>query len=233
MKGAVLLIGSLLWEDKTNSLNKSQGKLRSDWRKELDLENKIAVKLPIRYGRKSSSRKNTYTMIFSKSVQTYGTAFIIPYIQDTKYFEDVKFQALRFSEAEGISSKEHPNRLIASWGAVGIAFNKARIDLNNEIRKNWHKEFESFNNLGYKIGNESPSIQENGELNFELEFPYNIEYVFATPMQPNVAQYPTINKIIEAILESDTKYDTYVKENFRNGIRVENDNEIIRRLEKT
>lgn len=232
MKGAVLVIGSLLWEDETNALDIDQGKLRSDWRKDLDLKNKVAVKVPIRYGRKSSSRKCTYTMIFSKSVPTNGTAFIIPYKKEAKGFEDIKSQALRLSEAEGISTEEHPDRLKASWGAVGIAFNKTKVDLFNDIRKNWHKEFESFNNQDYKIGNESPSIQKNGELNFEFEFPNNIDYVFAAPMQPNVTEYPTINRIIEAILESNPKYDIYVKENFKKGIRIENDDEIIKRLEE-
>lgn len=232
MKGAVLVIGSLLWEDETNALDIKQGKLRSAWRKDLNLDNKVTVKVPIRYGRKSSSRKCTYTMIFSKSVRINGTAFLIPYKKETKCFEDIKSQALRLSEAEGISSVEHPVRLIASWGAVGIAFNKTKVDLYKELRNNWHKEFKSFNNQGYKIGNESPSIQQNGELNFEFEFPDNIDYVFATLLQPNLTEYPTIGRIIEAILESNPKYDIYVKENFKKGIRIENDNEIIKRLEK-
>ena len=62
MKGAILIIGSLLWDpDK----NKEIG-FRKRWRdKRLIVKNKIHVKAPIRYGKLSCNEKN-YTMVFSK-----------------------------------------------------------------------------------------------------------------------------------------------------------------------
>lgn len=229
MKGSVLVIGSLLWENETNSLNKNQGKLREKWRKDLDFENKIAVKVPIRYGRKSGSRICTYTIIFSNSVKSLGTAFIVPYKEETNSFEKIRQQAIELSKAEGISKKSSDN-LIASWGAVGIAFNKNKGGIYAKLKKNWRKKFKTFKNKDYRIGSESPSIKENGELNFEFEIPNTIDYVFATPVKPNIAEYPNNEKIIEAILESNPRYDTYVIENYQNGIRIENDDELIEGL---
>lgn len=233
MKGAVLLIGSLLWENEKNSLNKKQGKLRASWRENLELENKIKIKVPIRYGRKSTSKKCTYTMIFSNSTSVLGTAFLIPFKKETSNFEEFKSQALELSVAEGISTKKYPNQLEASWGAVGVSFNKSQGNRFDKIKKLWHHEFTSFENKDYKIENENeqPSIQKNGELNFEFEIPEDIDYVFATPVKPNISGYPTIEKVIEAIIESQPKYDTYVKENIKNGIRVENDEIILTQLE--
>jgi len=227
MKGAVLVIGSLLWEDENNSLNKFQGKLRSDWRKSLDIKNKIQLRVPIRYGRKSSSKRCTYTMIFSNSQVKLGTAFLIPFHKVSLDFVDIKKQALELSIAEGISIRKYPNRLIASWGAVGIALNNNSENDLGVIRKCWEKEFESFKNGGYQIGEEIPSIKENGELNFEFKIPEGIDYVFATPVKPNISEYPSADKVVEAILESSPRYDTYVKENYHNGIRTEGDIEIV------
>lgn len=232
MQGAVLVIGSLLWENETNSLNLDQGKLREKWRKNLDLEKKIALEVPIRYGRKSNSKRCTYTMVFSNSVSNLGTAFIIPFQKVTENYEELKNQALELSEAEGISTRKYPKRLIASWGSIGISFNEKSDNQIEQIKNKWHQEFSSFDNKDYKIGNEQPSIKNNGELNFKLNIPKEIDYVLATPVKPNISEYPTTKRIYEAIIESNPRYDTYVKENFNNGIRVYGDEVIIKNLIK-
>ena len=171
MKGAVLIIGSLLWETELNSLNKTQGKLREEWRRNLDLENKIFVKAPIRYGKRSSTRKCTYTMVFSNSVASSGTAVIIPYKKATNDFNELKEQAIALSKAEGISNEKYPNRLISSWGAVGIYFNKQKYNNEADVKMNWHQEYNQFNNMDYKIPPEIPAISENGEINFNIIIP--------------------------------------------------------------
>jgi hypothetical protein len=224
MNGAVLLIGSLLWENEENSLDKTMGKIRVDWRKELDVENKIQVNVPIRYGRVSSTKMNTYTMVFSNSVYNFGTAYIVPFKNVSNNFTDIKNQALRLSIAEGISTQKYPNRLISTWGAVGITFN----NVSEIIKNSWHNEFKKFDNQKYGLGNETPTIKPNGELNFYFKIPNDIDYVFATTIQPNVLKYPTDKEIINII--NETKYDTYIKENFNNGIRVDNDDYIIKNI---
>jgi hypothetical protein len=226
MKGAVIVIGSLLWENKENALNKKQGLIRAEWRKSLDLDNKISIKVPIRYGRKSSSKRCTYTMVFSNSVKTLGKAYLIPFKEFTKDFANLREQAIQLSVAEGISTDRCPNRLKASWGAVAINFNRNK-DFST-LKKQWYNEFINFENDEYRIGTEKPSITLKGELNFEIKLPDDIDFVLATPVKPELNEYPNIEKIADAIIESKPRYDTYVKENFENGIRVENDEQLIK-----
>lgn len=231
MKGAVLIIGSLLWEDETNALDNEQGKLRSDWRNALDMRSKLNVDVPIRYGRKSSTRRCTYTMIFSNSAE-FGKGVIIPFKRKTTGFDTLKEQAINLSYAEGISSIKYPDRLISSWGVVGIIFNKSKEDKLKDIINRWHFEFRDFKNSNkFRLKDEKPSVLDNGELNFKVQIPENIDYVFATPVIPNVNEYPNKKKIIEAIMESKPRYDTYLIKNFENGIRVKGDKEIIRSIQ--
>ena len=57
LNGGVLIIGSLLWD---------VDKIRERWRDNfLDMKRKLPVAAPIRYGRVSSERKCTFTMVFS------------------------------------------------------------------------------------------------------------------------------------------------------------------------
>ncbi len=57
LRGGVIIIGSLLWDNKIS---------RQEWRKnDLYNRNRFKVNVPIRYGRCSDTRNNTYTMIFS------------------------------------------------------------------------------------------------------------------------------------------------------------------------
>ena len=56
----ILIIGSLLWD-----------KRQQAWRNaRLDMASIDSVTAPIRYGRLSSSRGNTYTMVFSRGCDT-------------------------------------------------------------------------------------------------------------------------------------------------------------------
>ena len=233
MKGAVLLIGSLLWEDENNSLEKKLGKVREEWRKNLSLDQKVPIKVPIRYGRRSSTRRCTYTMIFSNSIEELGSAFIIPFKKETYTGSDVdilKKQAYGLSYAEGISINILSGKLITTWGCVAIYFNQRENKDYCELKEYWKTLFNNFNNCNYKLGEEEPSITINGELNFNLEIPDSIDYVLATSLIPNISNYPDNKHIAEAILESNPRYDTYFLENVKNGIRVLNDDEIIGNL---
>jgi len=126
LKGGVIIIGSLLWED---DLDKGDN-LRNNWRiNSLDLQGKILVKLPIRYGR--YSKNNIYTMVFSLNCEKnskLGTGYIIPFKQNTiKHLDILVSEARKMSEAEGMK-----NRFIGEnkdiWGSMGILVNKDKIE---------------------------------------------------------------------------------------------------------
>ena len=77
LKGGVLVIGSLLWQD---YLDKPGDDIRKNWRaNSLSISNKIQVKMPIRYGR-FSEKSQIYTMVFSNACKRKsGTAFVLPF----------------------------------------------------------------------------------------------------------------------------------------------------------
>jgi hypothetical protein len=65
----ILVVGSLYWDPN-----------REGWRgRRLTSDDGVLVQAPIRYGRKSRSRKDTYTMVFAPrlSAASYGTARIL------------------------------------------------------------------------------------------------------------------------------------------------------------
>src|SRR4030042_1351843 len=96
LNGGVIIIGSLLWDEK-----------RKSWRNERLSENeKISVYLPIRYGRQSESRHNTYTMVFSNACYSkqygLGTGWIIPIKTKIHTFIDLETEARKMGIAEGL-----------------------------------------------------------------------------------------------------------------------------------
>lgn len=75
LNGGVLIIGSLLWDDKKQT--------RKDWRKSfLKIDDKVKIPAPIRYGRISTSRCCTFTMVLSQECNDkdkLGKAFFCPF----------------------------------------------------------------------------------------------------------------------------------------------------------
>jgi len=68
LKAGILIIGSLLWDPE-----------RDSWRKRRRLQVGLGkpVQVPIRYGRRSTTRGNTFTMIFTSGAEM-GTAVLGP-----------------------------------------------------------------------------------------------------------------------------------------------------------
>ena len=230
LQGAVLLIGSLLWENEDNALNLATGKKRREWRKALNLQHKIKVQVPIRYGRRSSSRKCTYTMAFANSA-TRGESFIAPYREMCESNDHLKSLAIELARAEGIVTKRDQSRIWCGWGAVGVMFHEVDNERAAEWAAEWAAEFDGFDNSSYNIGDEEPSITNRGFLNFPLDIPDGIDFVLATPVKPQISEYPTPSQIADAIIETQPRYDTYVRLNYRSGIRVSGDDDVIARLD--
>ena len=89
LKGGAIIIGSLLWDSERN---------RQKWREnDLCYKSRFQVYLPIRYGRCSTTRKHTYTMVFSNKCYSrrygIGTGWILPIRAEINSFNDLKFSA--------------------------------------------------------------------------------------------------------------------------------------------
>lgn len=77
LKSGVIIIGSLLWQD---YLEREGDNIRLNWRNSnLDMENKIPVKVPIRYGR-ISEKSGIPTMIYSNRMKNKpGFGYVVPF----------------------------------------------------------------------------------------------------------------------------------------------------------
>lgn len=225
LQGAVLIIGSLYWENEENAIEKDKGLLRDTWRQqELDMEKAVKVSCPIRYGRKSGTRRNTYTMIFSNSVPVHGVAWLVPFkktVSNENDFKAIHDQVMYLSLAEGIRKKEEHN-IHKDWGMVALKImpelEAKETELAKQLKKWWSDlHLGIINENNYRInGSEKTSITPEGFINFDFKFkdaPIQLDYVLATPVVPGIAEYPSAWQIADALKKSNPKYFTYFLEN--------------------
>lgn len=235
LRGGVLIIGSLLWQD---YLNKRGNDIRKSWRVEhLLIENKIMVRVPIRYGR-LSSKDNIFTMTFAKSVtkKIFGTGYFVPFSKPKiTTFDELDNEAKALSKAEGMNGNYH-----AGWGAtLGILFNNKNVkkNLQRELISIWQTIISSagFNHELYKLGNEKSCVRPNGSLNFSWPIPVDqrqaesinsYDFIIASVTQPT--EYPSNKKLANNIRNDKTRY--YFIENYKRGITTFQDIAIINSL---
>ena len=103
----ILIIGSLYWDVKED---------RPSWRKSrLRMKEQFRVKAPIRYGRKSGNRSDTYTMVFS-SLCRQGKARVVRCKKPVSSSRDLIDEAVHLWTAEGGNKDGSPR----SVGEVGL-----------------------------------------------------------------------------------------------------------------
>ncbi len=243
LQGAVIIIGSLFWEDETNCIDlkesKELAKSRKIWRElKLNMDSAKLVSLPIKYGRKSTSRFCTYTMAFTNSAEKKGTAYIVPYrekINVEENFNQLYCQAIELARTEGIS-KAGENTLVKKWGSIGLKLNPKFIDENQKVANNllnyWKQYYSKIDSELYRIDeNEKSSITKDGVLNIDFEESLeDIDYFLATPVSPNVKKYPDGLEIANAMNSTREEYYNYFVENYNNKITTEDDRDIIDNL---
>lgn len=118
MKISILMIGSLYWDEATE---------REEWRHaRLDGTNPLHVRAPIRYGRRSSSRGHSYTMVFSAGMEKerFGQAIVLPCKHPATTVDDLLEEAKHLWAAE--SNGERTARIYKSWGCVALLPNLKR-----------------------------------------------------------------------------------------------------------
>ena len=118
MRGGVLIVGSLAWD---------QSDLRRRWRESrLSMHDRLRVRAPIRYGRRSKSRDNTYTMVFSADcfqdrIAT-GVGLAVPFARQVTAEEDLIEEATELWRVES-NDASGSGALSASWGSVALLVN--------------------------------------------------------------------------------------------------------------
>ena len=230
-KGGVIIIGSLLWEDTP---------IRHKW-KTMNLESvntKRFVSVPIRYGRQSSTRSDTYTMIFSNHSSTQqGQAYILGFKDEIKNARILETQAFALGAAEGFWTIESPS-INKNWGTVGLLVNP-NIDTKDKrnadiIRNRWTQLYQKYNktfdHLQYRIDdNEAPVIDKDGFLQIPWTSEMNdFDFLIATPVVPKPKRLLTSKEIAEQMTQK--KYRTYFDNNRENNIQTFQDLEILENL---
>ncbi|MFT3979258.1 MAG: hypothetical protein QM687_02225 [Ferruginibacter sp.] len=237
MNGGILIIGSLLW-DPDQGANKGA---RENWRKKkLNMDKKIHVFAPIRYGRQSNGSVS-HTMVFSKEIETtgnLGTSFVVPFKNNPVSFVALLNQARELSKAEGSNDNKLVKGNRIKWCVIGILFNpvfdveKKEVILlkfaNRLSADGIEKHYKNF-----KVGEEDSVLKENGEM--DIEWPQtvnpkyqerlnNIDFILATCPLPTVAVYPN-SAAIQRGIEADDR--DYFFNNIQYGITTFQDREII------
>ncbi len=225
IKGGVQCLGSLFWEDERNAIQKRQsidlGDYRRKWRKKFLVINKKSIQqvpLPIGYGRKSSSRENTFTMVLTRNYwENQGKGLIAPYIDRINFSNLISFrtQVKNLAVAEGIYKDENQN-FVADWGsAVAIYINpNSSNEKQNKIKKNWsriirHINGNHINGYGKNINDftwvKGDSLLDTDYvLSSDLIIKTNLDFLFCTYMKPKYKNplgqefYPTPKIIGEA-----------------------------------
>lgn len=215
MNAAILIIGSLRWDNRGG---------RDVWRKErLLAEQAIPVKAPVRYGRKSRSRGNTYTMVLAPE-EKMGRALLVPLIRPVATGTDLFTEAKALWMAE--TNCDCVTRIHASWGSVGAWFGNG---CGSDWAEGWAGHFTTQKEA-------IEPINKNGLM--EIPWPtsndgkavkYDIILATATKAE---AIRPSTEEVAAAWANQKDGLEAYFFENIRHGIRTPDDAEIWRKIEE-
>ena len=195
VKIGVLIIGSLYWDDSGP---------RTAWRSErLDFEREERVRVPIRYGRRSTTRGDTYTMVISSGLaeENFGTAIAVPCNS-----EDLFTEAEHLWAAERDARDGSDGTIAAGWGCVGL-LDHPRRPMDREERKRWTQRVQGkpcYGNLPHGR-DEGPAVSKSGFL--RIDWPKTVndsllecDVLLATATHPTLdnEEYPSSRDIAQA-----------------------------------
>jgi hypothetical protein len=214
VRGAILITGSLLWHNDQ----------REVWRtSRLLLEKRFHAKVPICYGRVSTSHSKTFTMTFGP-FERLGQGVLVPCrlaIGDAQgLFTEA--QALWKAEKAGAKAFE----IGAEWGCVGVLFQESKESLKIE----WEKYF--------RVNASSVwPVSTDGRLSIPWPIPTadgtgdDVQVILAIATKAEVK--PSMpEEIADAWLGQQKGHERYFFENVRYGIRTPDDGLIWKRLEE-
>lgn len=215
MRGAALIIGSLLWDP---------NEVREEWRQaRLDLPRLETVTAPIRYARRSTSRGNTFTMTFAP-MGIQGRAVAVPYRQETSAIDGL------IEEARVLWHAEQPSRAAgpigADWGCVAAAFRSS----DDPLRSSWAEFFCEMTKPIWPARKDGvldipwPTRVSNGN-------PYEADYLLATATLA-AAQAPSSEQVADAWVNQNDGFEAYFFENVKHGIRTTDDVRIWERIKQ-
>lgn len=211
--------------------------MRKTWRAERLLVNEaIDVAAPIRYGRKSSSRGDTYTMVLSMKAQL-GRAKVIPCLKPINNFNDLIEEAVHLWQAE--SQTANDSAVSASWGCVGLKLRDGVV-CPDDILSKWAqvaKDNQAHFNIRH-AHDELPLLDNSGML--QITWPTRadgeplteIDAILVSVNQPTLTaknEYADPYDIARAWLKCP-EHDNYFYKNSEHGIKTFEDDAILEEI---
>jgi hypothetical protein len=233
MDVGILIIGSLYWEDGA----------REEWRTSRLLVGEepsdLAVEVPIRYGRRSSSRNDTYTMVYSSSAGL-GQARAVRCRNVAESMESLIEEARHLWRAEAKHSDVGP--ISARWGCVSVLVNPgSRIP--SPILEGWAQFVRRQTPYGdfHHAASEEPILNRDGLLQLTWpnlaageSGPAPFDVLLATATEPTLegqpADYPSPLQIAQAWGMDTADHIKYFRKNRANRITSYQDQSILREL---
>jgi len=228
LNAGVLIIGSLLWDSTRD---------RPTWRNtRLDaaITSMQTVTAPIRYGRLSESRGNTYTMVFSRRAGI-GQAKVLRCVHAISTAADLNV------EAEALWKAEQPTaaagRIASEWGCVALLCNPDR-KVPEYLLEAWAKRVGRERNYGNvtQIQEEGRLIDKSGQILIDWPKlvdtgePVQLDLLLVTANDPKISasrpNYPSPATIASAWNAAPSEYAEYFFRNAESGICTFQDTEI-------
>lgn len=235
MRIGLLIIGSLYWDPSP---------VRCRWRHfRFGCSGVRRVKVPIRYGRRSKKRGNTYTMVFAMSCSTpdrLGSGVVVPARAECCHFTHLLEEASHLWAAERDS--EQVGDICADWGKVCILPNPNSAGLNR-LLESWQAKIRE---TGAAYGPISAASEEEAVLD-----PATGRARFAWPTDSETSQplmgcdlllmtapvptltdgrYPTVREIADLWRGDGNDNVSYFYNNRHHGITTFQDEEILAAL---
>jgi len=232
---AILIIGSLIWDRRDHRVSWRQKRLKAD--------SKMPARAPIRYGRLSKDRDETYTMVFANGLPAAqnGWALAVRCRCEVNNANQLVEEARALWQAEQTDpSKPMRFSSSASWGAVGLLCNPARGGSLDAIRAGW-RDYVADEHEIYRAfpcaKDELPVVGSDGILQFpwsvtESGDPLTVDLVLATATVPTLrtdGTYAT-SEMVAREWKLKPKEQRYFDENRRAGITTAFDYDIMKFL---
>jgi hypothetical protein len=225
----VLIAGSLHWDLLAH---------RFAWRKaRLQAQTDVSVGAPIRYGRRSSSRGDTYTMVFASGTPL-GKAKVRRCSRTCLGIDEIvsEAEALWLAESPDGSARKRSERLGAGWGCVTLLPNPHSVvpltlldAWAERVERNPAYDHRQFSVLG------APAIDERGIL--QIDWPNSldtgkaiegVDILLATVTRPTpdpaTGGFPSAAELARAWNEAGNA--SYFRQNRKSGIHTFQDEEI-------
>jgi hypothetical protein len=226
LTAGVLIIGSLFWDSERG---------RPAWRDaRLNMASAQTVSTPIRYGRRSGTRGNSYTTVFSRCCPP-GQAKLVPCSHAILTLQDLVAEAECLWKAEEADAQAH--RIASTWGCVAVLCNPERT-IPADVLRVWADRVSREPNYGQVSQTEDEGIlvgRDDGLL--RIDWPRlaeggeaaNFDLLLVTANDPRInassPTYPTAQAIADAWNRAG-RHVEYFWKNIDNGIRTSEDDQI-------